>query len=163
MRDLMLAPEYLYMTVVLDAQIHNRLEAWIDDRDRLLNTNQVRGEQSLRAQVQTRMREQEQAVEEALGFVRKGPTPVAVRPEEAKPAPKPAAKKPRKRARFDLGIGWDRNLAIVGRMRDRSARFRRLPCVRLGHGRRADGPGPHARRPGGVVAATRSRLVRRPR
>ena len=113
MRDLMVVPEYLYMAVVLNVRLHNRIEGWIDDRDRLLNSNQVRGEQSLRAQVHARMREQEQAAEEALGFLRKGPTLAVLRPEDPKPAAKPAPKERAKRPRFDLGIGWDRNLVIV--------------------------------------------------
>jgi hypothetical protein len=115
MRDQLLVPEFLYFSVVLNATVHNRLEAWISDLERLHNSNQLRQEGSAREQIMRGLRAQEEAVESALGVKRRPPVATA-RPEpatsdadESAPA-KPKPKKKEKKAQARVEIAWDRNM-----------------------------------------------------
>jgi hypothetical protein len=117
MRDQLLVPEFLYFSVVLNATVHNRLEAWISDLERLHSSNQLRQEGSAREQIMRGLRAQEEAVESALGVKRRPPA-MAARPELAKSdagenaseKPRPKKKEKKKKARARIEIVWDRNM-----------------------------------------------------
>ena len=119
MRDQLLVPEFLYFSVVLNATIHNQVESWISDLERLHSSNQLRQEGSPREQIVRGLRAQEEAVENALGVKRRAPV-TAPRPEPAKadldesaptkPKPKPKKREKKEKGQARLEIIWDRNM-----------------------------------------------------
>jgi hypothetical protein len=119
-RDHLLAPEFLYFSVLLNAAVHNRVESWIRDLERLHDSNQLRQEGSPREQITRGLRAQEDAVDNALGVrrrsaqhVTRGEAPAAEAEAEAKAkaTPKAKAKKKEKtRATPRIEIVWDSNL-----------------------------------------------------
>lgn len=114
MREQLLSPEFLYLSVYLNAKVHNRVEAWIADLERLHNTNQLTSEGRPREQIARRLLELEDAVDNMFG-VKRRPPPQAARAEPAKPAPaaKRAKTKERESSRFKLDIVVDRQLFVL--------------------------------------------------
>jgi hypothetical protein len=121
MRDQLLVPEFLYFSVVLNATIHNQLESWTSDLERLHSSHQLRPEGSPRERIMHELRTQEEAVENALGVKRRAPV-IAARQNAAeaesdqsapaKPKPKKREKKEKKKKKGDpwIEIVWDRNM-----------------------------------------------------
>jgi hypothetical protein len=120
-RDLLVAPEFLYFSVLLNAVVHNRVESWIRDLERLHDSNQLRQEGSPREQIMRGLRAQEDAVENALGVKRRsaqhgtrGEAPKAeADAAEAKAPPKAKPKKKEKKRSPRIEIIWDRSLIML--------------------------------------------------
>lgn len=119
MRDQLLAPEFVYLSVLINAAVHNRLEAWIADHERLYRGNQLTSEGSPREQIMRRVREAEDAVDDLFSVKRRGPVQARAG-EPAKPAPAPAKKKGKEKKQKklrgllpELDIVVDRQLKML--------------------------------------------------
>lgn len=116
MRDQLLVPEFVYLSVLINAAVHNRLEAWIADRDRLHLGNQLTAEGSPREHIMRRVREAEEAVDDLFSVKRRGPAQARAA-EPAKPATpgKKKGKEKQKKTRSflpTLDIVIDRQLIL---------------------------------------------------
>ena len=116
MRDQLLLPEFAYLSVLVDAQVHNRLEGWIADRERLHRGNQLTAEGSPREQIMRRVRDAEDAVDDLFSVKRRAQT--QTRTEAAKPAApakKNSKEKSSSRRRFlpEIDIVVDRQLVLL--------------------------------------------------
>jgi hypothetical protein len=121
MRDQLLVPEFLYLSVVLNATVHNRLEFWIRDLEGLHSEQQIRQAGSPREQITRELRAQEEEVENALG-VRRRSSQHSARSDvdraevQASAPPRAKPKKHEKREkpgspRFE--IVWDRSMFLA--------------------------------------------------
>jgi hypothetical protein len=117
MRDQLLAPEFLYFSVVLNAMVRNSVERWIRGLERLNSSKQVLQESSPREQITAALRAQEEAVENALG-VKRRPTTLVSRAEPARSQREEKTATAKFKARLRdrlprLELTWDRNLLAV--------------------------------------------------
>jgi hypothetical protein len=116
MRDQLLVPEFLYLSVVINATVHNRVEHWIADRERLHRGNQLTAEGSPREQIMRRVREAEEAVDDLFSVKRRGPAQARAAEPAAPAAPaKKKGKQKQKKSRsllpsFDIVV--DRQLVL---------------------------------------------------
>jgi hypothetical protein len=113
MRDMLLCPEFLYLSVMVNAKMHNRMEEWIAGLGRLHDSMHLSSEGTPREQLLRRLQQQEEAVEDSLG-VRRKPPPQAVKQEPAKPAPVAKRTKPKKKATSDSRFQIDRRVILLG-------------------------------------------------
>jgi hypothetical protein len=104
MRDQATSPEFLYLSIALNVEIHNRLAQWAAALERMQKSNQLTQEGPPREFLYARLRTQEEEVQGVFGSFRhpKGrssqTTSVAAQLQDAretkKDAPKKEAKKP---------------------------------------------------------------------
>jgi hypothetical protein len=115
MREQLLSPSFVYLSVAINARLHNRMEQWIASMERVHNTNQLTQEGSPREQLTRRLREADDAVNSIFNVkLRTAPAPVAridskAPPQELKKTP--SKRVPKKAAK--LGIGMNRRLLAL--------------------------------------------------
>ena len=73
MREQLLSAEFVYLSVTLNARLHNRLEEWIAARERLHDANQLTSDGAPRAQIMRKLRAQEEEVDASFGVKRLSP------------------------------------------------------------------------------------------
>jgi len=76
MREQLLSAEFVYLSVVLNAKLHNRIERWIGERERLHDAQQLTLEGTPRDQIMRRLRAQEEEVDSSFGVKRRSPQAV---------------------------------------------------------------------------------------
>jgi hypothetical protein len=67
MRDQITSPEFLYLSVAINVEIHNRIEGWIVAQEKLLKANQLPQEGKPRDALTGQLRAQEEAVQGVFG------------------------------------------------------------------------------------------------
>jgi hypothetical protein len=97
MREQLLSAEFVYLSVVLNAKLHNRLEGWIAERERLHDAQQLSSVGTPREQIMRRLRAQEEEVDSSFGVKRRSQQQ-AVRSELARESLKPQRAVESKRA-----------------------------------------------------------------
>lgn len=112
MRDQLLSPEFVYLSVLIDVAIHNRLEGWIGERERLHDAKQFTAGGSPREQMMRRLQEQEEAVDDIFG-VKRRPSPQTRSSEPPKAAPVLRSSKPPPAKRKQNGVTIDRSLTLM--------------------------------------------------
>ncbi len=70
MRDQATSPEFLYLSIALNAEIHNRVESWIAGLERLHKANQLTQDGPPREYLLSQLRSQEEAVQSVFGSFR---------------------------------------------------------------------------------------------
>jgi hypothetical protein len=71
MREQLLSAEFVYLSVSLNARLHNRLEQWIGARERLHDAQQLTVDGTPREQIMRRLRAQEEEVDASFGVKRR--------------------------------------------------------------------------------------------
>ena len=118
MRDQLLAPDFLYLSVAFGAKVENRLEEWIRGVDGHQPGQERSATSNAREGIRRLLEEQERAVDEIFGAMRGSAQPAEV--VERKPPPKKAAPEPetsladRIAERIPIRIAMDRQTAAVG-------------------------------------------------
>lgn len=116
MRDQLLVPDFLYLSVAFSAKVESRLEAWIRGVEGR-GSGQAAAASSTREGIRRLLEEQERAVDQIFGAMRGGAPPVEV--VERKPPPRRSVPEPeatlgtRIAARIPIRVAMDRNTAIV--------------------------------------------------
>jgi hypothetical protein len=78
MREQLLSPNFVYLSVAINAQLHNQMEQWIASMERVHNTNQLKQESSPRERLTRRLRQADEAVSSIFNVKqRTAPAPVA--------------------------------------------------------------------------------------
>lgn len=86
MREQLLSPEFLYLSVSLNVTLYNKLEEWIAERERLHDSNQLTSDGTPRQQIMSRLHAQEAEVDASFGVRRRSVGRLeAVRPESHRP------------------------------------------------------------------------------
>jgi len=67
MRDQLTSPDFLYLSALLSARIHNRLEEWIAEKEKDLKANQLAQDGGPRERIMGMLREQEEEVRSIFG------------------------------------------------------------------------------------------------
>jgi hypothetical protein len=111
MRELLVAPEFVYLSVFVGAAVHNRLERWIEDRDRLMRAN-IAVQSSVREDIERQLREQEDAVDDIFSVKRKSGLVSTTLPE-AKTDETAAPKKSKRKAAKKSGLQFE--LPVIDR------------------------------------------------
>jgi hypothetical protein len=96
MREQLLSAEFVYLSVLLNAKLHNRLERWIGERERLHDAQQLSSEGTPREQIMRRLRAQEEEVDSSFGVKRRSTQ--AIRAELGRESLKPQRTVESKRA-----------------------------------------------------------------
>jgi hypothetical protein len=96
MREQLLSAEFVYLSVVLNARLHNRVEHWVAAHERLHDAQQLTSEGSPRAQIMRRLRAQEEEVDSSFGVKRRSAQ--AVRADIVRDSHKPQRTADSKRA-----------------------------------------------------------------
>jgi hypothetical protein len=86
----------VYLSVVLNAKLHNRIERWIGEHERLHDAQQLTSEGSPREQIMRRLRAQEEEVDSSFGVKRRSAQ--SVRSEIVRESHKPQRAVESKRA-----------------------------------------------------------------
>lgn len=114
MREQLLSPNFVYLSVAINTRLHNRIEQWIGSMERMYNANQLKQEGTPREQLTRRLREADDAVASIFNVKPRGvPAPVtSLVPRVDSKAPgieskRPKAKAAKKKAR---GTGFDGRL-----------------------------------------------------
>ena len=116
MREQLLSPEFVYLSVALNVQLHNRLEEWIKEREGLHDSNQLTSEGTPREQIMRRVRAQEDEVDASFGVRRRSLSRLeAVRPESQRPKLQPLveSKRPLKARGVGFAFAFDRSLVTL--------------------------------------------------
>jgi len=111
MREQLLSPSFVYLSVAINTRLHNRMEQWIASMERVHNTNQLKQEGSPRERLTRRLRDADDAVSSIFN-VKPRTAPALVARVDSK-APSPELKKtPSKRApkKAKSGVGMDRRV-----------------------------------------------------
>jgi hypothetical protein len=111
-RDQLLSPEFVYLSVLINVAVNNRIEAWIASTERLFDSHQLTSEGSPREHLMRRLLEQEEAIDDSFGVKRRNNAPSVRRsepPNAATPAKKATTqRKKAERPRFEIIV--DRRL-----------------------------------------------------
>jgi hypothetical protein len=114
MRELLVAPEFVYLSVLMSAAVHNRLERWIAERDRLLRAN-IAVDGSVRDEIERLLREQEAAVDDIFSVKRKSGLLSASLPQAATAAATDEAAAPKKAKRKARKSGYRFEMVVLDR------------------------------------------------
>ncbi len=93
MREQLVCSEFVYLSVWLNVEVANRIDAWIADLEHLYDSNQLTSEGSPREQITRRLHEQETAVDDSFGVIRRPPPQPRPEPIKAAPAAKRSTNK----------------------------------------------------------------------
>jgi hypothetical protein len=111
-RDQLLSPEFVYLSVLINVAVHNRLETWIGSMARLYDSHQLTSEGAPREHVMRRLRDQEEAIDDSFGVKRRTPLQ-ARRSEPPKPVAPAKRTKPKKKAQQRFEIVFDRQFTML--------------------------------------------------
>jgi hypothetical protein len=111
MRDQMSSPEFVYLSVLINSEIQNRLETWATDLERLHDSNQLISEGSPRDQLLRRFREQQEAVDDIFGGKQRAPAQ-AKQPIDPPKTPIKKAK-PKREEKRRSRLEWNRQLVLL--------------------------------------------------
>ena len=87
MRELLLSPDFVYLSVAVNAGLHNRVEEWVAAMERVHKSNQLMQDGSPREHLARRLRDQEAAVADIFGVKPRAAAPASVRPPAVSAAP----------------------------------------------------------------------------
>lgn len=118
MREQLLCPDFVYVSVAINAQLENCIEQWVHSVERLHNANQLTQEGSPREQIQRRLRQEEDAVANIFGAkARPAPAQGRVEPRRKEgDAKKPAKPKKKKKSRKAIAFNFDWRMARAALM-----------------------------------------------
>jgi hypothetical protein len=117
MREQLLSPEFLYLSVSLNVTLYNKLEEWIAERERLHDSNQLTSDGTPRQQIMGRLHAQEAEVDASFGVRRKSSGRIeAVRPESHRPRVEAlieSQRAPKGGGGFTFGFALDRSFIAL--------------------------------------------------
>jgi len=99
MREQLLSPDFVYLSVAINTGLHNRVEEWIASMERVHNSSQLTQQGPAREQIAKRLRDEEAAVGRIFGVK---PRPVAQPSLRPPPTTVTAAQKRKEREKQDI-------------------------------------------------------------
>jgi hypothetical protein len=89
MRELILSPDFVYLSVAINVRLHNCVEKWIAAMERVHKSNQLTQDRSPRDQMTRRLRQAEDAVGSIFNVKPRGVAGQAARVDSKPPPPEP--------------------------------------------------------------------------